>query len=87
MTETNRNRCAVCGFPIAEGCRPGDCSMRPLPTPPMELDRAVKEYGQYAPDEWFVLDQRERTYTRDELNAQMAGNRMNIEVKPNDQNE
>jgi hypothetical protein len=54
--------CAVCGFPLAdtrdEGCRPGDCSMRPLP-PPINPQRAISEYGSSAPA-WWADIKRER---------------------------
>lgn len=49
-------RCAVCGWPLtteaALGCTRGNCSMRPLPAHPYDPERAIREYGQYAPEEW-----------------------------------
>ena len=44
-------RCAVCGWPLAEtrdnGCRPGDCSMRPLPEQAYDAARANNEYAAF----------------------------------------
>jgi hypothetical protein len=43
------DHCAVCGWPLAEnrddGCRPGDCSMRPFPDHIFDPERANREYG------------------------------------------
>jgi hypothetical protein len=43
------DRCAVCGWPLAEtrenGCRPGDCSMRPFPEHIFDIERANREYA------------------------------------------
>lgn len=58
MTETDRglgatesNRCAVCGWPLADssdkGCLRGNCSQRPLPRIFFDLMRARREYGRY----------------------------------------
>jgi hypothetical protein len=64
-------RCPVCGWPTSgedAHCKPGNCSMRPLPTP-VEPQRAIQEYGSWAPEEWFHIKPRERFYTEPELAA------------------
>src|SRR4051812_26928736 len=45
------NRCAICGWTLAEtrkdGCRPGDCSLRPSPDHFYDPARARAEYSPY----------------------------------------
>ena len=73
-----KRRCAVCGWPlqIIDGdesthCRPGDCSMRPLPIP-VDPERAIKEYGEYAPESWKHIKRPEQTFTESDLNEAVA---------------
>lgn len=66
-------RCAVCGWPLggSYGCEPGNYSMRPLSTP-IEPERAIREYGQLAPESWKHIKPPERTYTEPEHQATVA---------------
>lgn len=54
--DKDNNRCAICGWPLAEsqdkGCMRGDCSLRPFPSRYYDAERARREYAPHKlPDE------------------------------------
>jgi len=53
--QLDNNRCAICGWPLAEsasrGCVRGDCLMRPIARLFYDPARVKEEYGEHAPKE------------------------------------